>query len=425
MAPAARFLPARPAATAAIIALALATAALIGIWATRRPPADPAGASPPAPAALAAPGSERRRLAEARGAADAARERAARLDTLAARARDAAARARHERAALAARIQAAEAELAAGRARLALIDAARQRQAARLAGARAPVARLLAALQTMARRPAVATLVQPGSVTDLVHVRAVFSAIAPRIEAETKALRGALAEVQRLRTLADGVVTAQRAAQAERTARLAELARLETLERRRAAMLATGSARAGDAALALGEQARDLEELVALADRQAALAAALRALPGPLPRPGTAGPGGAPTPAAHPGSDAASGLASYRLPALGRVVSGFGEAGAGGERARGLALLPEAGALLVAPAGGRIAFAGPYRGYGEILIIDHGGGWMSVLTGLARATARTSDTVDQGSPVGRAGATPLLIELRHQGRPVAVAAQIR
>jgi septal ring factor EnvC (AmiA/AmiB activator) len=107
------------------------------------------------------------------------------------------------------------------------------------------------------------------------------------------------------------------------------------------------------------------------------------------------------------------------------VVAGFGETGADGARARGLELLPEPGALLVAPAGGRIAFAGPYRGYGEVLIIDHGRGWMSVLTGLARATARAGDTVDQGSPVGRAGTTPLLIELRHQGRPVGVAGLIR
>jgi septal ring factor EnvC (AmiA/AmiB activator) len=48
-----------------------------------------------------------------------------------------------------------------------------------------------------------------------------------------------------------------------------------------------------------------------------------------------------------------------------------------GVHARGLTIEAAAGAEVVAPRAGRIAFAGLYRSYGRVVILDHGGGWMS------------------------------------------------
>ena len=108
------------------------------------------------------------------------------------------------------------------------------------------------------------------------------------------------------------------------------------------------------------------------------------------------------------------------LPADGRLVSGFGEARPGAVRTRGVAIAVRPGALAVAPAAGRIAFAGPYRGYGTIAIIEHGGGWTSVITGLARIDARVGEQVIAGAPLGLAGPRqPVLgVELRRAGEPV-------
>ena len=66
------------------------------------------------------------------------------------------------------------------------------------------------------------------------------------------------------------------------------------------------------------------------------------------------------------------------------MVTGFG-APQGGALSQGIAIAPLAGAQVVAPAAGRIAFAGPYRGYGQIVIVEHAGGWTSLVTGLVRA----------------------------------------
>ncbi len=76
---------------------------------------------------------------------------------------------------------------------------------------------------------------------------------------------------------------------------------------------------------------------------------------------------------------------------------------------------------MIAPAAGRIAYAGPFRGYGTIVIIDHGGGWTSLIAGLGRVSTRVGETVAQGSPIGRAraGDDPrITIELRRRDRPV-------
>ena len=113
----------------------------------------------------------------------------------------------------------------------------------------------------------------------------------------------------------------------------------------------------------------------------------------------------------------------YRLPVVGRVLTGLGEVSDAGIRARGVTLSPAAGAQVVSPGAGRIAYAGGFRGYGRIVIVDHGGGWTTLLTGLGRTAVTAGQTVDAGSPLGTAGATrpSITVELRHDGSPVDIA----
>jgi septal ring factor EnvC (AmiA/AmiB activator) len=108
---------------------------------------------------------------------------------------------------------------------------------------------------------------------------------------------------------------------------------------------------------------------------------------------------------------------------LGRVVTGLGEISETGVRSRGLTLATPPNAQVVAPASGGIQYAGSFRGYGQILIIDHGGGWTTLITGLGGVSVKVGDTVVQGSPVGRAGSgnPRITVELRRQGEPVNIA----
>ena len=85
-----------------------------------------------------------------------------------------------------------------------------------------------------------------------------------------------------------------------------------------------------------------------------------------------------------------------------------------------MTLAPRPGAQVVAPAAGRVVFAGPYRGYGRIVIIEHAGGWTSLVTGLARTDVLVGETLVAGAPLGIAAQTDpqVTVELRGDAGPV-------
>jgi septal ring factor EnvC (AmiA/AmiB activator) len=358
-----------------------------------------------------------RALVVAKAEADAAARRSQALDGAVARASDAAARARAEAAAMAARVQASEAQVAAAQARVAIIARLQQDQRARLAAQQGAITRLIGALQMLARRPPALSLVQPGSIADTVHVRAVLDTVMPVVRDRTAALRGEVANGRRLRAGAEQAIVALRQNQQQLQQRRAELDRLEIEHRRESRYYATAALFASDKALTLGENAKDIASLLDTLQQQAAVRSVLIALPGPLPRPMRPGDRPNPplalayTPPAQP---------KYRLPVLGRIVTGFGEVSDAGVRARGLTIETMPGAQVIAPAGGHIAYAGAFRGWGNIVIIDHDGGFSSLITGLASTDVEVGDEVDQGGPIGRAPSTRprITVELRRAGEPI-------
>ena len=364
--------------------------------------------------------SERHALARAQSNGALAAQRAAQLERAAASAADEASRARSAAAAVAARIQLAEADIDAAEARIALIERLQAQQRARLATRQQPTVRLLAALQTMARRPPALALVQPGSFSDMVHVRAVLATVMPEVRTRTAALRTEVERGRELRRAADGALAQRKAGQQNLVVQRQRLAMLEA-QRRLAARQLSGSAMVEqDRAMAMGEEARDIVDLMGRIGDAASVRARLESLPGPVLRPRLPG-----AERALPADTVGSGprIPAYRLPVVGAVVTGLGEVSETGVRARGLTIATRPNAQVVAPTSGRIAFAGPFRGYGNIVVIDHGLGWTTLLTDLGTLDVKVGDQVDQGSPVGRAGADQprITIELRRRGQPVDIA----
>lgn len=349
-----------------------------------------------------------------------AEARATRFAREAANATEAADKTAREAAAIAAQIQASEAAISVARARYSLAQSDRAALSARLAERQQPLVRLTGALQTSARRPLALSALQPGSLKDLVYVRAVLDSAVPEIRQRTSALRSELEEGRRLEANAAQALESLRTSEQELQARRTQLAAIETRQRLESREARSSAAREGERALALAEEARDLDGLIDAIDEAANLRRELAALPGPVMRPRDISAGAAdpsPTPTASPTS---SRLARFQLPVQGRTVAGFGEMRESGLRSTGVTLAPQPGAQIVAPSSGRIAFAGPYRGFGQIVIIEHPGGWTSLLTGLARVDAEVGDEVIVGAPLGVAGSDgeALTIELRREGEPV-------
>ena len=355
--------------------------------------------------------------AQAQGAE--ARSRAEVLEAGAATATAAADRTAQEAAALAARVQEAEAQIAANTAQLRLIGQDQARLRSELAAQQRPLIELTAALQRLSRRPPLLSLLRPGSLREAVYLRAVLETLLPEVARRTAGLHQAIARGQALAAQAQRASAAFRAGQTELARRRTELGVIEERQRL-ASVQASGAAnRESERALALSEQARDLTGLVNDLAQAGAVRDQLAALPGPILRP--AQPQAAPAPSDQSPSPVATDAPTrYLLPVAGRLISGFGASGTGQAQSRGISILAQGGAQVVAPGAGRVAFAGPYRGYGLIVIIEHSGGWTSLVTGLSQLDCRVGEQLVAGGSLGQAGpGSPLLtLELRRRGSPV-------
>ena len=175
----------------------------------------------------------------------------------------------------------------------------------------------------------------------------------------------------------------------------------------RQAQFAGQAVGAGDATLAGSETLAGLDDDRA---RQRAGQASARQLAMLTPLPARPSPD-ADKPAAPP--------FAYRLPLEVPLAAGLGSVDPNGIRSRGLAFANGRGAQLLVPADGTIAFAGPYRRSDGVVIIDHGGGWLSLIVNVA-TTLTKGTTVHRGDSLGRA-LGPVQVELSRGGTNISPA----
>lgn len=357
--------------------------------------------------------SDRAALIAARRDAMEAEMRAAALRRAAARAGSEADHARAEAAALAQSVRAAGQDIVAARARIALVTDLQAEQRRRISAQQAPIVRLLGALQTMARRPAALAIAQPGSVDDLVHVRLLLADTLPVVAARTAGLRAELRRADLLRRDAEQARDGLLRSRVTFAARRRALVALERTSIRRAQRFADQAADEAQRALGLGAEARDIADQLQRQEDAETIRHALERLPTPPLRPD--GKGALPLHAGTP---------RYRLAAAGRVVTGFGEVARSGIRARGLTVETQANAPVIAGAAGTVLYARPFRGYGGVVIIGHGGGWTTTITGLAGLSVAAGTDIRKGDVIGHAGAgrPQVTTELRRNGRPIDIVA---
>ena len=110
-------------------------------------------------------------------------------------------------------------------------------------------------------------------------------------------------------------------------------------------------------------------------------------------------------------------------PAVGRLVGRYGQAMKTGLTRKGISIETGTGAQVVVPRDGTVVFAGAFKGYGQLLIIEHDGGYLSLLAGLARIDSTSGQQVSSGEPAGIMGkpgnGLPILyVELRRKGQPI-------
>ena len=369
--------------------------------------ACPALLAASAPIAPDAPPPLDAQLRQARAEQASAEREAVRLGVAADQARGDLAKLRAEQAASAQAIEAAEARITAADVRLRLISASVAQHRRKLAEQQRPVSSLLAGLAIMGQRPPLLAIADRQSADELVKVRILLDATLPAIRARTAQLSSELNASRRLEKAALSARSEQVESRASLLARRRQFAGLEQRALALASRSGGAALSAGDAAIAASESLEQIRGAQGSNRGATAIAAELAAAEPAPPRP---------APGQGPGFHAPF---AYALPAAAPVTEGLSAVNESGVRSRGITLATPRGAAVAAPASGTVRFSGPFHDYDGVVIIDHGGGWTSLIVNVG-SILREGDRVALGQPLGRA-LGPLQVELSQYGRRISPA----
>jgi septal ring factor EnvC (AmiA/AmiB activator) len=329
------------------------------------------------------------------------------------------------------RIRDLERKIAASEARLKPLDANEARVRQSLEARRATIAEVLAAMQRMGLHPPPALMVSPEDALQSVRSAMLLGAVVPQLRERMQALANDLGELVRLRkeiaAERDGLKKEVEAIEADRTRMAALVGERQKQQAEREASLAAERSRAAD----LVRQANSLQDLIAKLEAgldKASRAAREANRPDAKPGTNTARDPGRLAPAVN----FASLKGHIQLPVNGVKIRDFGAPDAAGGAEKGLSIATRAGAQVTAPADAWVVYAGPFRSYGQLLILNAGNGYHLLLAGMERISVDLGQFVLAGEPVAVMGSgsqvaailatgssQPVLyVEFRRDGTPI-------
>lgn len=269
------------------------------------------------------------------------------------------------------------------------------------------MAALITAMQRMRRVPPETMIARPGAPLDTARSAAVLKSVLPVVDRRIVALS---ADLTRLCELKRQLDSDREKAAAQKRNLEKEYAAIDSLtkERKKQYRKLTGDRSRSEADLErMAREARSMQDLL---DR---LREAGRERDFPE------GAQESRQIAAMPGTG------RVRLPVAGVLVTAYGEKDDIGADSEGITVKASSAALAVAPMGGIVRFAGAFKNYGKMIILEHEGGYHSLIAGLDSVSVVTGQGLESGEPVGRLpsassdGNTPTLYyELRRNGKPV-------
>jgi septal ring factor EnvC (AmiA/AmiB activator) len=260
---------------------------------------------------------------------------------------------------------------------------------------RRKLARLVTALIDLSRRPPESFILQDGQTADHIHRAMYVRAILPRVREQSDVLNS---DLKSLNELKKRMAEQERLTKASAKNLAEQRQKLDQLMRAREGLLQRTEEQKADIQrqlAVLSSEAKDLRQLLE------------RVTPKPSRK-------------SLAQKDAPR---SLKWPVSGPQIRQFGDKDSDGVRSEGIAFAALSGAPVVAPLVGRVVFAGPFRGYGSIVILQHKGGYHSFLAGFGRIDVEMGEEVDMGEPLGvmpvkSDGKPELYFEWRRNSEPV-------
>lgn len=312
-------------------------------------------------------------------------------------------------------VQRHETQVSALQARLQALEGLRENKTHDLREGRVKFGRVLAAMQRIAQYPPEALIAQPAKPADMVRTAILLRSAVGEIDRQATTLREELIFLAKARDEIELREVALRETtellDRERRRLGALMSRKKVLKRRaddqaeeadqRIAELAGKAKTLRDLLEGIEQERSRVRKAPAQPDRKAAQASRV-------------------VPSLRPFSKAKGTL---NLPATGKIDGRYGEKTDAGLSRKGMTIATPSGAQVTATYDGTVVYAGKFRGYGLLLIIEHGEGYHSLLAGMTRIDVEQGRTVLAGEPVGvmeqsESGQPVLYVELRRDGQPI-------
>ncbi|MBV8449552.1 MAG: peptidoglycan DD-metalloendopeptidase family protein [Hyphomicrobiales bacterium] len=286
---------------------------------------------------------------------------------------------------------------------------------ASLDGRRELIGHVLAALERIGGKPPPAVIVSAQDILVAVRASMALGAVLPQLRDEARTLAGDLADLVRLH---NEIVAERDGLNSDLAELRQERTRLSALIDTRQASVASDELALGEAAkhaAALAQRAKNLRDFLASLDSDIAQSEkraaddrkAAEALAISTQNSFTAASLKEPARLA-PKVNFADARGLLPLPVAGSIFRDFGEPDEVTGQARGVSFTTRPGAVVSSPSEGVVAHAGPFRGYGQLLIINAGNGYHIVLAGLGHIDVAAGQPVLAGEPIGEMGDGNLL-----------------
>lgn len=338
---------------------------------------------------------------------------------------------------IAAQVRGVETRIGEAEGRLRPLDSREQQIRSSLDSRRAEIIEVLAALQRAGRRTPPALLVRPEDALQSLRTAMLLGAVVPELRGRAERLTSDLSELVALRkTIANerDALALDRDKLKEDQVRMAAL--VDERQRKQSAIERDMEAEAARA-ITLSKQVDSLQGLIAKLEqdlKSAAKAAATASLKGsPVTPNGKPNLGALKDPARlSPAIAFASAKGLFAFPVNGSKIRDFGGSDGAGGVEKGISLATRAGAQVTTPCDGWVVYAGPFRSYGQLLILNAGGGYHVLIAGMERISVNIGQFVLTGEPVATMGSTSqvasilattasqpvLYVEFRKDGTPI-------
>ncbi|HEX9472007.1 MAG TPA: peptidoglycan DD-metalloendopeptidase family protein [Bradyrhizobium sp.] len=338
---------------------------------------------------------------------------------------------------IAAQVRSVETRIGDAEARLRPLDSREQQIRGSLDSRRSEIVEVLAALQRAGRRTPPALLVRPEDALQSLRTAMLLGSVVPELRARAEKLAGDLGELVSLRK----AIAAERDQLAVDRDKLKDdqtrLAALTDERQRQQSSIEKDMQAEGARAIALSKQVDSLQGLIGKMEqdlKSAAKAAAAASLQGaPVTVNGKPNLGALKDPARQsPALAFASAKGLFALPVNGVKIRDFGGSDGAGGVEKGISLATRPGAQVTTPCDGWVVYAGPFRSYGQLLILNAGGGYHVLIAGMERISVNIGQFVLTGEPVATMGTTSkvasilaanasqpvLYVEFRKDGTPI-------